>query len=78
MGRFSKNLGSLADEIVTECEFVSLDQKRRVKALRAMWDTGSNATILSTALIRELSPESFVPSLVVYASRGVCMARILP
>ena len=59
MGHFSKNLGSLADEVVTDCEFVSLDQKRRVKALRAMWDTGSNATILSTALIRELSPESF-------------------
>ena len=45
MGRFSISLGSLADEIVTECEFVSLDQQRRVKAQRAMWDTGSNATI---------------------------------
>ena len=59
MGRLSINLGSFADEIVTECEFVTLDQKRRVKALRTMWDTGSNATILSTALVRELSPEVF-------------------
>ena len=50
MGHYSKNLGPLADEVVTECEFVSLDQKRRVKAVRTMWDTGSNATILSTAL----------------------------
>ena len=59
MGRFNVNLGSLADEIVTECDFVSLDQTRRVKALRAMWDTGSNATILSTKLISELRPERF-------------------
>ena len=59
MGRFNVNLGSLADEIVTECGFVSLDQTRRVKALRAMWDTGSNATILSTKLISELRPERF-------------------
>ena len=59
MGRFSISLGSLADEIVTECEFVSLDQQRRVKALRAMWDTGSNATILSTKLVSELSPDHF-------------------
>lgn len=59
MGRFSINLGSLADEIVTECEFVTHDQKRRVKARRTMWDTGSNATILSTALVRELHPEVF-------------------
>ena len=59
MGRFSISLGSLADEIVTECEFVSLDQQRRVKALRAMWDTGSNATILSTKLVSELRPDHF-------------------
>lgn len=59
MGRFSISLGSLADEIVTECEFVSLDQKRRVKALRAMWDTGSNATIISTRLVSELRPDHF-------------------
>ena len=59
MGRFSINLGSLADEIVTECEFLTLDQKHRVKVRRTMWDTGSNATILSTALVRELSPEVF-------------------
>ena len=59
MGRFSINLGSLADEIVTECEFVSLDQTRRVKTLRAMWDTGSNATILSTKLVSELHPDRF-------------------
>ena len=59
MGRFSISLGSLADEIVTECEFVSLEQQRRVKALRAMWDTGSNATILSTKLISELRPDHF-------------------
>ena len=71
MGRFSKYIGSLADEIVTECEFVSLDQTRRVKALRAMWDTGSrsatkgdaclskNATIFSTKLVSELRPEHF-------------------
>ena len=59
MGRFSINLGSLADEIVTECEFVSLDQTRRVKALRAMWDTGSNATILSAKLVRDLRPDRF-------------------
>jgi len=59
MGRFSISLGSFADEVVTECEFISPDLKRRVKAFRAMWDTGSNATILSTALVRELNPESF-------------------
>ena len=59
MGRFSISLGSLADEIVTECEFVSLEQQRRVKALRAMWDTGSNATILSTKLVSELRPDHF-------------------
>ena len=59
MGRFSISLGSLADEIVTECEFVSLEQQRRVKALRAMWDTGSNATILSTKLVSELRPDQF-------------------
>lgn len=59
MGRFSISLGSLADEIVTECEFVSLDQQRRVKAQRAMWDTGSNATILSTKLVSELRPDQF-------------------
>lgn len=59
MGHFSKNLGPLADEIITECEFVSLDQKRRVKALRTMWDTGSNTTILSAALVRELRPDLF-------------------
>ncbi|MBQ3699809.1 MAG: hypothetical protein II886_07860 [Prevotella sp.] len=59
MGRFNVNLGSLADEIVTECDFVTFDQTRRVKALRAMWDTGSNATILSAKLISELRPERF-------------------
>ena len=59
MGRFSISLGSLVDEIVTECEFVSLNQQRRVKALRAMWDTGSNATILSTKLVSELRPDHF-------------------
>ena len=59
MGHFSISLGSLADEIVTECEFVSLDQQRRVKAIRAMWDTGSNATILSTKLVSELRPDHF-------------------
>ena len=59
MGHYSKNLGPLADEVVTECEFVSLDQKRRVKAVRTMWDTGSNATILSTALVSELRPDLF-------------------
>lgn len=59
MGRFSINLGSLADEVVTECEFASINQKRRVKAPRTMWDTGSNATILSTVLIRELRPDIF-------------------
>ena len=59
MGRFSKNLGPMAEDIVTESEFITLDQKRRVKAARTMWDTGSNATILSTALIRELQPEQF-------------------
>ena len=32
MGHYSKNLSPLADEVVTECEFVSLDQKRRVMA----------------------------------------------
>ncbi|MBR0049128.1 MAG: hypothetical protein IJP74_07415 [Prevotella sp.] len=45
MGHYSKNLGPMADEVVTECEFITLDQKRRVKAVRTMWDTGSNATI---------------------------------
>ena len=59
MGHYSKNLGPLADEVVTECEFVSLDQKRRVKAVRTMWDTGSNATILSTPLVSELRPDLF-------------------
>ena len=59
MGHFSISLGSLADEIVTGCEFVSLDQQRRVKAIRAMWDTGSNATILSTKLVSELRPDHF-------------------
>ena len=59
MGRFSISLGSLADEIVTECEFVSLARQRRVKALRAMWDTGSNATILSMKLVSELRPDHF-------------------
>lgn len=59
MGRFSINLGTMADEVVTECEFVSLDQQRRVKAPRAMWDTGSNATILSTKLVSQLHPEHF-------------------
>ena len=59
MGHFSISLGSLADEIVTECEFVSLDQQRRVKAIRAMWDTDSNATILSTKLVSELRPDHF-------------------
>ena len=32
MGRFSISLGSFADEVVTECEFISPDLKRRVKA----------------------------------------------
>ena len=59
MGRFSISLGSQADEIVTECEFVSLDQQRKVKAFRAKWDTGSNATILSTKLVSELHPDHF-------------------
>ncbi|MBR1409555.1 MAG: hypothetical protein IJ580_00440 [Prevotella sp.] len=30
-----------------------------MKALRAMWDTGSNATILSTKLVSELRPDHF-------------------
>jgi len=51
MGRFSINLGSLADEIVTKCEFVSLDQTRRVKALRAMWDTGSRSATKGDACL---------------------------
>ena len=53
MGRFSKNLGSMAEDIVTESEFITLDQKRRVKAARTMWDTGSNATYFP-----RLSPEN--------------------
>ena len=59
MGHYSKNLGPMADEVVTECEFITLDQKRRVKAVRTMWDTGSNATILSTALVSQLRPDLF-------------------
>lgn len=57
----------MADEIVTECDFVSLDQKRRVTARRTMWDTGSNATILSTELVSKLQPDIFGPG----AMRGI-------
>ena len=45
--------------VLTECEFVNLDLKRRIKVGHAMWDTGSTATILSRRLVSELQPEGF-------------------
>ena len=59
MGRFSRQLGPKADIILTECEFMTLDQKQLVKARRTMWDTGSTVTILSPRLIAQLNPEAF-------------------
>lgn len=59
MGHFKKDFGSLTGIITTECEFVTPDLKGRIKVNSAMWDTGSEATILSRQLVSQLQPEAF-------------------
>lgn len=59
MGTFSKRFDSLADEIITSCDFMTIDMQKRVHAERVMWDTGSNTTIISSRLAKQLGGEVF-------------------
>ena len=59
MGHYCKHFDTAVETIVTECEFMTLDQKHRVKVNNVMWDTGSSATILSHRLVTELHPTPF-------------------
>lgn len=59
MGTFSKHLGPQAEAVITSCEFMTVDMQQRVCCDCVMWDTGSNATIISSRLAKRLGVEVF-------------------
>ena len=59
MGQFSKQYDTQVEVVLTECTFVTVDLKQRLKIARAMWDTGSTATIISRRIAAELHLEAF-------------------
>ena len=59
MGHFNKQYDSQVAVVLTECTFVTIDQKRRFNIARAMGDTGSTATIISRRIAAELQLDAF-------------------
>ena len=59
MGVYNKEYESLAEAIVTGCDFYSTDKKRTFHVNRAVWDTGSTNTILSSHVVKQLGLECF-------------------
>jgi len=57
VGTFSKHFDAKAESIITSCDFMTVDMSRRVHSDRVMWDTGSNATIISSRLAKHLNAD---------------------
>ena len=58
MATFKKEYPNLVENVFTECDIYTADG-RKFHTERAMWDTGSDSTIISSRIVKELNLQPY-------------------
>ena len=81
MGTITKRHQESIDGVVTECyvyapaDFITDKKVKRVKALRALWDTGASSTLVSSRIAKALDLTSIGDSFLSGYNSGIDVKR---
>ena len=58
MATFKKEYPNIVENVLTECDIYTVEG-RKFHTERAMWDTGSDSTIISSRIVKELNLQPY-------------------